>query len=103
MTLEPNEAKDIEYAQGVNMAKAASKTSTLEHFIWSTLPDSSVVSNGTIEVPHFQSKAAVDEYIKKDAVLLAKTTFLWTTFYIHTYKYPILLPSYVVSNLHTFP
>src|SRR2546429_3550056 len=36
----PKEAMEVEYRQGVNIASAASKTSTLEHLIWSTLPDS---------------------------------------------------------------
>ncbi|KAI5463906.1 putative NAD dependent epimerase/dehydratase [Mariannaea sp. PMI_226] len=73
----PAKAKETETQQGTNLAKAASATSTLEHYIWSTLP------NGTKEfpVPHFEGKFNVDMVIKADAALLAKTTFLLVCFY----------------------
>ncbi len=32
-------AIEIEVQQGINLAKTAAATSTLEHYIWSTLPD----------------------------------------------------------------
>src|ERR1700733_6035357 len=58
------EAMKVEYGQGVNIVSAASKTSTLEHFIWSTLPDSGKISNGEYILPHFDAKARIDAYIK---------------------------------------
>jgi hypothetical protein len=36
----PDAAMKIEYQQGVNMAKAALRIPTLEHYIWSVLPNS---------------------------------------------------------------
>lgn len=73
----PAKAKEMEREQGITLAKAASATSTLEHYIWSTLP------NGTEKypVPHFEGKYDVNTFIKKDATLLAKTTFLIICFY----------------------
>lgn len=84
------EAMDVEYTQGTNIAKAAAKTSTLEHFIWSTLPDSRKISNGEYVVPHFDAKVKVDEFIRQDKELLAKTTFLLVTFYASNLFYPPL-------------
>ncbi|KAJ3485397.1 hypothetical protein NLG97_g6823 [Lecanicillium saksenae] len=68
---------ELETQQGIIMAKAASATATLEHYIWSTLP------NGTKDfpVPHFEGKYKVNAFIKQDAALLAKTTFLIFTTY----------------------
>jgi hypothetical protein len=37
-------ATNVEYQRGVNIAIAALSTSTLEHFIWSTLPSAHKVS-----------------------------------------------------------
>ncbi|KAH7381039.1 hypothetical protein BKA64DRAFT_713595 [Cadophora sp. MPI-SDFR-AT-0126] len=54
----------VEGKQGRNLATAASKTKTLQHYIWSTLPDSKRISKGKHEVPHFEAKALVDEFIK---------------------------------------
>ncbi|KAF9027954.1 NAD(P)-binding protein [Hymenopellis radicata] len=66
----------VELSQGKNLANAAAATSTLDHYIWSTLP----CVDGT--VPHLQSKALVDEYIEKQLPELAKkTTFLMMGYY----------------------
>jgi hypothetical protein len=80
------------------MAKAASATTTLEHFIWSTLPDRNATTNGKFKVPHCDSKAQVDTFIKKDKALLAKTTFLWTGLFAASQQYPLLTPLLVVCN-----
>ncbi|TVY29322.1 NmrA-like family domain-containing protein [Lachnellula hyalina] len=93
----PEEAMKVEYAQGVNMAKAASVTTGLEHFIWSTLPNRKAISNGKCPVPHCDAKAQVDAFIKKDKALLAKTTFLWTGFFAETMHHPMLLPNLLQS------
>ncbi|KAI9650252.1 hypothetical protein NHQ30_000265 [Ciborinia camelliae] len=71
----PEEALEMEISQGINVAKAASQTPTLEHYIWSTLPDNRAISNGACPVPHFESKTRVDGFIK-DTALHAKTTYL---------------------------
>lgn len=88
----PQKAMEIEEQQGVNLAKAAAATSTLEHYIWSTLPDGKTLSGGKYVVPHFEAKNQVDRYIKSDKALLAKTTFLWVTFYAANYVWPPFTP-----------
>ena len=88
----PEKAVEIEVAQGINIAKAAAATKTLEHYIWSTLPNGRKVSNGKFIIPHFEAKNVIDQYIKSDAALLAKTTFLWITFYATNYGFPMYKP-----------
>jgi hypothetical protein len=88
----------VEVQQGKNLANAAAKTSTLKHYIWSTLPNGSKISNGKYVVPHFDAKNKIDEYIKSKADLYAKTTFLWITFYAQNYVFPMFTPNLVVSS-----
>lgn len=91
------EAMRVEYNQGVNLAKAAAQTETLEHFIWSTLPDTRAASNGEYVVPHFDAKTRIDQYIKSNKALLAKTTFLFVAFYASNLFYPPLTPNLLKS------
>ncbi|KAM7186701.1 hypothetical protein V8F20_011273 [Naviculisporaceae sp. PSN 640] len=93
----PEKAMEIEYQHGVNLALAAASTlDTLEHYIWSTLPDGKAVSNGQFLVPHFEAKARIDDYIRAEQpALLAKTTFFWVTFYHSNLKWPIYTPYYI--------
>jgi hypothetical protein len=86
------EAIDIETRQGINIAKAAAATPTLEHFIWSTLPNTSRISDGRFAVPHYVSKNRVNDFIKADPVLLQKTTFLWVSTYASNMNYPFYQP-----------
>lgn len=88
-------ATEVEVQQGVNLAKAAAATSTLEHYIWSTLPNGKRISGGKFVVPHFEAKNRIDDYIKSDAALLSKTTFLWNTFYAQNYYFPMFTPIHV--------
>lgn len=46
------ESGRIEQQQGISLAKAASKTATLEHYIYSTLPGAAKATGGKIVVPH---------------------------------------------------
>ncbi|KAK0457232.1 putative hscarg dehydrogenase [Desarmillaria tabescens] len=81
-TLEPNGAFDGEIQQGKNLANAAAATPTLEHYVWSTLPMTKNTTNGAVTVPHFDSKAHVDEYIISSLPDRAKkTTFFWSGYY----------------------
>jgi len=91
----PEKATEIEVQQGINLAKAAAATSTLEHYIWSTLPNGKKVSGGKYVVPHFEAKNKIDDYIKADEALFAKTTFLWITFYASNYYFPMFKPYYI--------
>ncbi|KAM0209552.1 hypothetical protein ACHAPQ_011295 [Fusarium lateritium] len=81
-----------ETAQGLNVVKAAIETSTLQHFIWSTLPNAGKISNGNSFVPHYAGKNKVDDYIKSEPDLLRKTTFLWVAFYASNLEYPFFQP-----------
>jgi len=91
----PEKAMEVEVAQGQNLARAASKTATLKHYIWSTLPNGKKVSKGKYLVPHFDAKNKIDDFIKADARLFAKTTFLWITFYASNFIFPMFTPIYV--------
>lgn len=86
------EAIDIETRQGIKIARAAAATPTLEHFVWSTLPNAYRISNGRFAVPHYVSKNRVNDFIKADSMLLQKTTFLWVSTYASNMNYPFYQP-----------
>lgn len=92
----PEKAQQIEYERGVNLARAAAETTTLETYFWSTLPAASDLTNGEVKVPHFDGKGAIDAYIKNDPVLNAKTIFLLTGLYASNFRYPPFTPVYSV-------
>lgn len=93
----PEKAMEIETSQGINLAKAAAKTQSLQHYIWSTLPNGMKISNGKYLIPHFEGKNRVDDYIKKDSVLFPKTTFLWITYFAINFLFPPYIPNFLVS------
>lgn len=97
----PEVALKHEVAQGINLANAASKTPSLEHYIWSTLPNGKELTKGKYVVPHFEGKNQIDAYIKKDFNLLSKTTFLWNSFYASNLMYPPFTPNLLVSAIAT--
>ncbi|KAG9239772.1 putative NmrA-like family domain-containing protein 1 [Amylocarpus encephaloides] len=90
----PKAAVEIETAQGINLARAASLTPTLQHYIWSTLPNSTKISSGKFTVPHFEGKNQVDAFIKTSPELLAKTTFLWVTWFASNATFPPFKPTF---------
>ncbi|KAH0536619.1 hypothetical protein FGG08_006530 [Glutinoglossum americanum] len=94
----PEAAIKVESAQGINLARAASRTPTLEHYIWSTLPNGKRISGGKYLIPHFESKNIIDDYIKQDKNLFPKTTFVWFTFYAANYLFPMFTPNFVKSS-----
>jgi hypothetical protein len=83
---------EIEVKQGINLAKAAAATASLQHYIWSTLPNSRRVSDGKVIVPHYEAKNQADDYIKANPALINKTTFIWVTFYAANMNYPWYMP-----------
>jgi hypothetical protein len=97
----PEEAIKVESAQGINLAKAAAATPTLKHYIWSTLPNGKKISGGKYVVPHFEAKNQIDAYIKSDPELLAKTTFVWVTFFASNLFFPMFTPNLLVSLLRS--
>lgn len=94
----PVVAVDIEVAQGKALANAAAKTATLKHYIWSTLPNGKQLSGGKHIIPHFEGKNIIDAYIKSISDLLAKTTFLWNTYYASNLLFPLFTPNLVKTT-----
>jgi len=94
----PELAVEIETEQGTNLAKAASETPTLKHYIWSTLPNASRISGGKYVIPHFEGKNKIDDWIKNDPILLPKTTFLWVTYYASNLLFPLFKPNFLKSS-----
>ncbi|KAK4107742.1 NAD(P)-binding protein [Canariomyces notabilis] len=94
--LSPEKAMEVELEQGTNLAKAAAAVPTLEHYIWSTLPNVKAISAGTYLVPHFESKNQVDAYIRTELpALLSKTTFLWVGVYATNFAAPAFKPYHI--------
>lgn len=61
-----------EYDQGKNLMDAV-KAAAPEHFIFSSLPYAKKITNGKIEVPHFDTKGRLEEYareLKLDAIVV---------------------------------
>ncbi|PTB67747.1 NAD(P)-binding protein [Trichoderma citrinoviride] len=87
--------QEIEANYGLNIARAAQATTALEHFIWSTLPGIHNATGGKFSCPNFDGKNQVSEYIRADAALLAKTTFLMIGWYETNFKYPVFTPIWV--------
>jgi hypothetical protein len=56
-------AEKLEHDHGMNLVRAAAETKTLKHLVWSTLPDSDLISEGKWKVPHFMSKQGANAYI----------------------------------------
>jgi hypothetical protein len=79
---------DIETQQGKNLADAAAATESLEHYVWSTLPNSKENTGGEAVCPYFESKNRVDAYIRTLPDLLRKTTFYWVGWYASNLYYP---------------
>ena len=71
-----------EITQGKNAIEAAKATS-VQHFIWSTLPDVEIISKTTFEVPHFTGKAKVDDLVKSAG--FKYTTFVQPPFYYQNF------------------
>ncbi|KAH8601981.1 hypothetical protein B0O99DRAFT_714091 [Bisporella sp. PMI_857] len=73
-------SKDIEIAQGKNVADAA-KECNIQHLIFSSLPSATALSNSHLtKVHHFDSKATIESYIR---MLGIPTTFLYPGFYMN--------------------
>ncbi|KAK1147562.1 hypothetical protein N8T08_000904 [Aspergillus melleus] len=70
------QSTEIEIKQGRNVADAAARTSTLQHLVWSALPDPEKLSGGALmHIHHWKGKSLVTEYIQQQHPdLWAKTT-----------------------------
>lgn len=83
----------------MNIARAAAQIPTLEHYIWSTLPNAKKLSNGKAVCAHLDYKANVDERIRNNyPKLAAKTTYLFFGFYPSNMAFlPMMKPVLIVS------
>jgi hypothetical protein len=70
-----------EYDQGVNLIDAASEAG-VGHLVLSTLPSAAKVSNGAIAVPHFETKARMEEHVRLRGVPF---TFVHVAFYFENF------------------
>jgi hypothetical protein len=94
------EAGEIEERHGMNLARAAARTPTLEHYLWSTQPSAKrMFPDGSLETPHMDFKANVDARIRAEMPeLAAKTTYLYLGYYPQNMAYfPLLKPFEYVS------
>lgn len=98
----PDESGALEREQAKKLARAASKTSSLEHYIWSTLPSAKKQFNGKFPVPHLDYKAEVNDWIRADLPELhAKTTYLVLGYYPNNLpSFPMLKPFEWVCYSH---
>ncbi|KAJ9144570.1 hypothetical protein NKR23_g5820 [Pleurostoma richardsiae] len=70
-------AQSREEQQGLNIVQAASQTTSLIHFVWSTLPNALSITKGDYLIPHFQAKIPAENFIRDPVNGLAgKTTLL---------------------------
>jgi uncharacterized protein YbjT (DUF2867 family) len=73
---------DQELHHGKNLIDAVAE-SKIEHFVLSTLPSSEKLSGGTLSVPHFKTKAAMELYCKTKKGL--NYTFVHPAFYFENF------------------
>jgi hypothetical protein len=87
----------------MKIARAADKTVTLEHYIWSTTPSAKRRFNGKFLTPHMDYKANVDARIKSELPDLAKiSTYLYLGYYPQNMAFfPLIKPIEYVRT--TFP
>ncbi|GFF87437.1 nmrA-like family protein [Aspergillus udagawae] len=80
-----------EIEQGKAIADAAAATTTLQHFVWSTLPDPVALSGGQfLNVHHWKSKSLITAYIKaeKPGLWAKTTTILFPNYFENTLTNP---------------
>ena len=75
------EAYFREYDQGVNLIDAAAE-SGVEHLVLSTLPSSKKISKGALDLPHFETKARMEEHAQ---LLNVPFTFVHVAFYYENF------------------
>ncbi len=70
-----------EFTQGCNLVDAI-RHSNVQHTILSTLPHTRLLSGGRLEVPHFDSKARIEEYAREKEL---PATYLHVAFYYENF------------------
>lgn len=93
------ESRDIETRRGKNMADAAASPevmATLQHYLWSSLPNPAQNSSGALEVVYHAGKNAVDAHIRDTLPRLReKTTLVWLSWYVENMLLPTYAPTFV--------
>lgn len=85
------QSTEAEIAQGRAVADAASLTSTLQHFIWSALPDPEKLSGRALmHIHHWKGKSLVTDYIREQHPGLwnKTTTVLFPNYFENCLTYP---------------
>ena len=99
----PEYCYDEEVKVGINLAEAAAACGEmLTRYIWSTLPSPAKWSNGKYKrIFHFESKAAITEYIhEKLPQLAAKMSAVQIAFYAtNIFYYDLMRPHEVILAL----
>jgi uncharacterized protein YbjT (DUF2867 family) len=70
-----------EYQQGTNLVDAVARAD-IQQFVFSTLPYAKKISQGQLEVPHFDIKAELEEYCRG---LEIPATFIHVAFYFENF------------------
>lgn len=70
-----------ELQHGLNLVDAV-ESANIEHFVFSTLPSAEQLSNGTLSVPHFESKAAMENHSRSKNT---PTTYVHAAFYFENF------------------
>lgn len=101
-------SKEHEAQQNRNIIDAAAKVTSLERFIFSSLPNTNALSGGKYaHVYHFEGKAMGEEYGRSVHPLLwEKTSVLYAGYYLENYFVPtgaIFLPKLVSDYLNASP
>jgi hypothetical protein len=77
-----DESGVLEEEQGMKLARAASLTPSLAHYIFSTTPSPARMFKGKMRAPHMDYKANIDARIKSELPgLAAITTYLYFGYY----------------------
>jgi len=78
--------QDYEAQQNRNIINAAAKVSTLERFLYSSLPYAKKLSGGKyVHVYYYNSKIAAEEYGRATYPNLWKTSAFYAGFYLENY------------------
>ena len=75
---------DTELQHGYNLIDAVA-SSSIEHFVLSTLPSADKLSGGTLSVPHFETKAKMEAYCRTKTGF--NYTFVHPAFYFENFLY----------------
>ncbi|KAE8419982.1 hypothetical protein BDV36DRAFT_121625 [Aspergillus pseudocaelatus] len=93
-------AQTVELQHLINIADSAAQIPTLKHLVLSVLPSCDKLSGGKLPCPHWDAKARGADYVKTSLPQLsAKTTFVWTGFYLDNFaNLPSMQPQPFLGN-----